>query len=176
MTARRRPARSWTRGTDRGSFTAEFAAGLPAVVLLTLVGLSAVSAVSTRLRCVDAAREAVLAASRGSSGEAAAHRVAPAGATVTVTIDGDTVTAVVRAPVRPLGAALPSLTVGATATAALEPGQPSGGATHPAPEPPVRGAAPGGPVAAVARSPAASLAAMGRFPAGQGGERWAAYR
>ncbi|TBL32707.1 mucin-associated surface protein, partial [Verrucosispora sp. SN26_14.1] len=48
----RRPA-----GRDRGSFTAEMAAGLPALVLLLLVGLTAVNAVSTRAACLDAARE-----------------------------------------------------------------------------------------------------------------------
>lgn len=111
-------------GRDRGSFTAELAAGLPALMFLLLVGLTAVTAVTTRGQCVDAAREAALAASRGAAGAEAGQRVAPAGATVTITVDGDTATATVRAPVRALGARLPVLTVSATAVAAVEPGLP----------------------------------------------------
>jgi hypothetical protein len=81
------------------------------------------------MRCVDAAREAVRAASRGEAdGAAVGLRVAPPGATVTVhggdpagNASGETVTAVVRAPVRPLGRWLPAPTVTATAIAAREP-------------------------------------------------------
>jgi Flp pilus assembly protein TadG len=109
---------------DRGSFTAELAAGLPALMLLLLTGLTAVSAVTTKAQCVDAAREAVLAASRGESGTAAGKRSAPAGATVAVAVDGELVTATVQVPVRALGARLPRITVGATAVAAVEPGTP----------------------------------------------------
>ncbi len=116
MRVRRRP------GRDRGSFTAELAAGLPALVLLLLAGLTAVTAVTAKAHCVDAARDAALAAARGESGVAAGSRSAPAGADVTVAVDGDTVTATVRAPVRALGARLPRLTVEATAVAAVEPG------------------------------------------------------
>ncbi|HEX5598078.1 MAG TPA: TadE family type IV pilus minor pilin [Micromonosporaceae bacterium] len=111
-------------GRDRGSFTAELAAGLPALLLLLLVGLTAVNAVTTKAQCVDAAREAALAAARGEPGTAAGQRSAPAGATVTVRVDGMTVVATVRAPVRALGARLPRLTVAATAVAAIEPGIP----------------------------------------------------
>ncbi|MFG2099544.1 TadE family type IV pilus minor pilin [Micromonospora echinaurantiaca] len=116
---RRRPA-----GYDRGSFTAELAAGLPALVLLLLAGLTAVNAVSTKAGCLDAAREAALAASRGEDGTAAGHRSAPPGAEVSVAIDGERVRATVRAPVRALGARLPRITVVGTAVAAVEPGAP----------------------------------------------------
>ena len=119
MTARRRPGRR--SGRDRGSFTAELAAGLPALMLLLLAGLTAVTAVTTRLQCVDAAREGALAAARGDGGSAVAHRVAPPGATVAEGGGGDTVTVSVRAPVKILGARLPRITVDATATAAREP-------------------------------------------------------
>jgi len=118
-----RLGRAARRG-DRGSFTAELAAGLPALVLLLLVGLTAVTAVGTQLRCVDAAREAALAASRGESGEAAGRRTAPPGATVTVVADGERVRVTVTAPVRPLGARLPAFGVEASAVAAMEPGAP----------------------------------------------------
>ncbi len=107
---------------DRGSFTAELAAGLPALLLLLLAGLTAVNAVTTKAQCVDAAREAALAASRAEDGVTAGVRVAPSGATVSVNFDGDLVTATVWAPVRALGARLPRMTVTATAVAAVEPG------------------------------------------------------
>lgn len=109
-------------GRDRGSYTAELAAGLPALLLLLLAGLTAVNAVTTKAQCVDAAREAALAASRGEPGVAAGARTAPVGATVSVTAKDGTVVATVRAPVRALGARLPRLTVAATAVAAVEPG------------------------------------------------------
>ncbi|MEH1098190.1 TadE family type IV pilus minor pilin [Micromonospora sp. CPCC 205561] len=114
---RRRPA-----GRDRGSFTAELAAGLPALLLLLLTGLSAVNAVGTRAGCLHAAREAALAASRGADGAAAVGGAVPEGAEVTVTVDGRQVVATVRAPVRALGSRLPRISVTATAVAAMEPG------------------------------------------------------
>ncbi|WFE36857.1 TadE family type IV pilus minor pilin [Micromonospora sp. WMMD975] len=100
------------------------AAGLPALVLLLVAGLTAVDAVTTRAGCVDAAREAALAAARGEPGTAAGARYAPAGAEVTVTVAGDRVTASVRAPVRTVGARLPRTTVSGVAVAAVEPGAP----------------------------------------------------
>ncbi|KAB1160990.1 TadE family type IV pilus minor pilin [Micromonospora sp. DT46] len=128
----RRPA-----GRDRGSFTAELAAGLPALLLLLLAGLSAVNAVGTRAGCLHAAREAALAASRGADGAAAASGAAPPGAEVTVIVDGQRVVATVRAPVRALGSRLPRIAVTATAVAALEPGV--AGAAIPAPGAPAGG-------------------------------------
>ncbi|MFE9202683.1 TadE family type IV pilus minor pilin [Micromonospora sp. NPDC007230] len=113
----------WGAG-ERGSFTAELAAGLPALVLLLFVGLTAVNAVTTRAGCLDAAREAALAASRGEPGSAVGTRYAPAGAEISVTATGDQVTATVRAPVRTLGGLLPRITVSGSAVAAVEPGTP----------------------------------------------------
>ncbi|GLH98334.1 hypothetical protein Pa4123_36090 [Phytohabitans aurantiacus] len=107
---------------ERGSFTAELAAGLPALMLLLFVGLTAVGAVTTKAQCVDAAREAALATARGESGVVAGERTGPPDATVTIFVDGDLVVATVRASVRALGAHLPSTTITATATAVLEPG------------------------------------------------------
>jgi Flp pilus assembly protein TadG len=112
--------RRWP-GRDRGSFTAELAAGLPALMLLLLFGLTAVVAVSTRLQCLDAAREGARAASRGEPGPAAAARVAPEGSDVHIAVSGDAVTATVTAPVRLLGGSLPAITVRGSAVAALEP-------------------------------------------------------
>ncbi len=99
--------------------------GLPALVLLLFAGLTAVSAVTTQLRCVDAAREAALAVSRGETAqEAVGGDSAPEGAHVSVTVSGGQAVAIVRAPIRPLGARLPELTVAVTAVAAVEPGVP----------------------------------------------------
>ncbi|MET7467244.1 TadE family type IV pilus minor pilin [Micromonospora sp. NPDC005211] len=109
---------------ERGSFTAEFAAGLPALMLLLVAGLTSVNAVGTRLACVDAAREAALAAARGESGAVAGSRYVPDGAQVAVTVAGDRVTATVRAPVRTFGTRLPRLVVSGEAVAAVEPGAP----------------------------------------------------
>ena len=109
---------------DRGSVTAELATSLPVVVLLLLAGLTGVDAVVTKLRCVDAAREAARAEARGDPGEAAGRRGAPDGATVSVLVEGDTVRAVVRVTARPLGRHLPGFPVQAEAVAAREPGAP----------------------------------------------------
>ena len=106
---------------DRGSVTAEFAVVLPAAVLLLTAGLTAVDAVTTRLACLDAAREAALAGARGESATEAAHRRAPPGATVTTGADGDTFHAEVSAQVSLLGDLLPPFTVTGDAVAAMEP-------------------------------------------------------
>jgi TadE-like protein len=114
--------RRWP-GRDRGSFTAELAAGLPALMVLLLFGLTAVVAVSTKLQCLDAAREGAIAAARGEPGAVAAERVAPPDAAVVVdTAAGEKVTVSVSARVGVLGAHLPVVVVRASAVAAREPG------------------------------------------------------
>ena len=113
--------RRWP-GRDRGSFTAELAAGLPALMVLLLFGLTAVVAVSTKLQCLDAAREGAIAAARGEPGAVAAERVAPPGAAVHVETAGEEVTVSVSARVSVLGAHLPVVVVRASAVAAKEPG------------------------------------------------------
>lgn len=120
----RRSGRDRRAHRDRGSFTAELAAGLPALMLLLFAGLTAVNAVTTKAHCVDAAREAALAAARGESGVAAGQRIAPPGATVSIATAGETVVATVRAPVRAIGGGVPGTTVTATAVAAVEPSTP----------------------------------------------------
>ncbi|MDR7323103.1 MULTISPECIES: TadE family type IV pilus minor pilin [Catenuloplanes] len=109
-------------GADRGAFTAEFAAALPALVLLLGAGLTAVTAVTDRGRCYDAARDAALAAARGESGMDAGAATAPPGATVTVVPEGEHVRAVVTVPVRALGLRIPDITATGEAVAAIEPG------------------------------------------------------
>lgn len=112
------------RTGDRGSATAELAVGLPALMLLLITGVTAVGAVTTRLQCVDAARDAALAAARGEPGAVAGQRSAPEGAEVTVQVSGDLATATVTAPIPLLGSRFPALTVRASAVAAVEPGPP----------------------------------------------------
>lgn len=110
------------RRYDRGMATAEFAVALPALVLILAFSLGAVDATVDKLRCVDAAREAALAASRGGDGLAVGRSEAPAGAIVTVTTDGDHVRVTVAMRTAPLGPRLPSVTVTGAAIASLEPG------------------------------------------------------
>ncbi|SNT57339.1 hypothetical protein SAMN05421812_110123 [Asanoa hainanensis] len=91
------------------------------MALLLFVGVTAVAATQTKLQCADAARDAALAAARGQEGGLSANRTAPDGATITISINGDVVTATVRAPARVVGTRLPPIEVSATAVAAREP-------------------------------------------------------
>lgn len=112
-----------SRRGQAGSATAELAVGLPVLVLLLLAALTAVSAVTTQMRCVDAAREAARAAARGEVDPAAAgRRVAPGGGTVLVRAEGSMVRVTVRATVRPLGRGVGGPTVSGVAVAEREPG------------------------------------------------------
>jgi hypothetical protein len=111
-----------SKASERGSATAELAVSLPALVLLVFVAVSAVSAVRVQLECVDAAREAARAAARGEPGEAAGHRVAPPGASVTLAIHNGIVEATVHTRLHPAGGRLPGFDVSASAVAAVEPG------------------------------------------------------
>ncbi|WP_433793078.1 TadE family type IV pilus minor pilin [Actinoplanes sp. CA-252034] len=108
-------------GRDRGSFTAELAAGLPALVLLLSFGLTAIGAMAAKMQCYDAAREAALADARGEAPATAAAGLIPDGASVRVGGTAETVVAQVSAPVRMLGIDLPGTVVSGDATAAREP-------------------------------------------------------
>jgi hypothetical protein len=109
---------------DRGSATAELAAAMPVFVLLLVFGLTAVHATGTKVRCLAAARDAALAEARGGGGERAGRLVAPPGADVSVSSDGDLARATVSTRVHLFGRRLPVLTVSAEAVAAVEPGVP----------------------------------------------------
>lgn len=91
--------------------------------LVAVFGLAVggVSALSTQVRCVDAAREAARLAARGDESRAvsAARRIAPPTATVEVHREGDWVVASVSAQ----ASFLPGIHIGSRAIAALEPGQ-----------------------------------------------------
>lgn len=99
---------------------------LPLLVAVTLGLVWLLSVGAAQVRVVDAAREAARAAARGDDRAAAvavAERVAPSGSTVTVTFQGDRVTATARGRVDGPGglfAFLPAVTVSADAVALAE--------------------------------------------------------
>ena len=100
---------------DRGTATAELAASLPAVVILLVAGLTALSAVGTHIACIDAARDVALALARG---EPRPNDRLPRGGHVSVSSQADRISVTVTAPV--LGDFLPGLTVNGRAVAAME--------------------------------------------------------
>lgn len=104
----------------------EFAAALPAVLLVLLVVLSAVRVGVDQVRVADAARVAARAAARGDAIDHIAALVdsdAPPGARISVARSGDSVTVVVTAPVGgPAGWIVGSSTLRSTVTASLEQG------------------------------------------------------
>lgn len=117
--------------TDRGSATAELAVSMPVLLVLLFAGLTAVGAATTRLQCVDAAREAALAAARGEPGGEAAAPLTPDDARVSITVDDEAATAHVSAPVPVVGQYLTGWTVTARSVAAVEPGGTAGVPEHP---------------------------------------------
>jgi hypothetical protein len=83
-----------------------------------LLCMSGITAVTTHIRCTDAAREAARLAARGDDGVGTAKTIAPEGAEVQLRHDGQFVVATVAARSR----LLPGLTIAGRAVAALEPG------------------------------------------------------
>ncbi|MCW2541609.1 MAG: hypothetical protein JWN95_3334 [Frankiales bacterium] len=81
--------------------TVELAAAIPALVIVVLVCVAAVSVAQLRVRCADAAREAARAVARGDPGAASRLATAAAGRSVRiVTSAPDTETARVTATIR----------------------------------------------------------------------------
>ena len=111
------------RAGDRGSVTVEAALALCSLVVVLALALAAVSAVAAQLRCVDAAREAARLTARGEQDRAQqlAHRIAPRGAAVVVTVRGDEV--FTRVSANPVPGLLPGIKVAAEAAAVMEPGE-----------------------------------------------------
>lgn len=103
--------------------TAELALVIPAVVLVLALCLSGLGLAIDQVRCVDAARVAARAASRGEPVAAVSDRArqgAPEGSKVTVLRQGQDVLVTVTAPARRLH--LPGLPAArATASAPVEP-------------------------------------------------------
>ncbi|HYZ35399.1 MAG TPA: TadE family type IV pilus minor pilin [Pseudonocardiaceae bacterium] len=106
---------------DQGIVTVEAALALCSLVAVLALMLAAVSAVAAQLRCVDAAREAARLTARGEPdrAEQLTRRIAPRGATIAVTVNGDDVLA--RVSANPVAGLLPGLEVGAEAAAVMEP-------------------------------------------------------
>ncbi len=108
--------------------TAEIAAGFPALVLVLLMAVWAVTIAAGHLRCTDAAREAARAAARGEDLAVVrdvAAEAAPAGADVDVDEIGGTIEVRVSARMSmpgPLGDTLPAPTVSGGSVALAEAG------------------------------------------------------
>jgi Flp pilus assembly protein TadG len=113
------------RSASRGSVTAETAAVLPALMVVLAAALWAIQAVGAQLECVDAARAAARAASRGEPLDQVrdvARAATRPDAQVDVTRDVDTTRVQITVQVRPAwGASLPAVRVSAAATADTEP-------------------------------------------------------
>lgn len=99
--------------------TVEAAIALATLIIVVVCSVGAILAVGQQVRCIDAAREAARLAARGDAARAqeVAARVGPAGASITVRVDGDVAIATVRAE----SALLPLVSTVATAVAAMEP-------------------------------------------------------
>jgi Flp pilus assembly protein TadG len=112
--------------TERGAVTAELAMAIPVLLAVTLGLVWTLSLGAAQVRMVDAAREAARAAARGDDAESALERgreVAPAGARLTMTTQGDKVVVSGAVDVDGIGgvlAVLPSVRLTATAVAARE--------------------------------------------------------
>lgn len=80
--------------------TAEFAAAMPALVVVLVLALALAQRGVDQIRCVDAARVGVRLLARGDAREAvsASRASAPAGAEVTTATSGGRVTVTVTAP------------------------------------------------------------------------------
>jgi len=109
--------------------TAEFAVVLPAIVVVALAGLIAVTLFTMRLRCADAAQIAARLAARGETTAvvvAAAREAAPSGADIDVrTVDGEVSVSVQAAMHLPIvGGMLSGLAVGGSFAEPVEPGPP----------------------------------------------------
>lgn len=108
--------------------TAEIAAAFPALVVVLLMAVWAVTIAAGHLRCTDAAREAARAAARGEEPAVVrqvAAEAAPNGATVEMTEVDGTLEVQVSARMAmpgPLGDTLPAPTVSAHSIALAEAG------------------------------------------------------
>jgi hypothetical protein len=120
------------KGRDRGAVTVEAAIGLSVLVLVLAMVIAAIGAVTAKLRCVDAAREAARQVARGDPELAAeaVHDLAPPGAGLSVSEEDGTIRVEVSADSS--SRFLPGLTTQATAVALKEPNaEPSKPAAEP---------------------------------------------
>jgi Flp pilus assembly protein TadG len=121
MAATSRASPTARAGNDNGMVTVEAAIALCAFVTVLAMTLAGMATVFDQLRCTDAAREAARLVARGEQDEAAdaVGRIAPHGATFTVTDEGDGIVVDVRDPAA--GGLLPGVHVTADAYAVPEP-------------------------------------------------------
>jgi len=117
----RRSTRRVRDRDDRGAVTVEAAIALGSLALVTVVAVGSVAAVTSSVRCMDAARELARLSARGEPerGRTIAAQLAPTGARIDLVTRGDEILAEVSAePVELL-----PVRIGARAVAALEPGE-----------------------------------------------------
>ena len=107
---------------ERGAVTVEAAIALCAVVVVLVLGIGAVGALSSYLRCTDAAREVARLTARGDRprAEQALAQLAPAGAQLAIRTQGDEITVEVTAGA--VSWLLPEIRLHAIAYALAEPG------------------------------------------------------
>jgi hypothetical protein len=107
---------------DAGAVTVEAALALTSLVVVVVLAVGAVLTAAGQLQCIDAAREAARLTARGEPQRArdVAARLAPDGAHVDVTVDGDEVRVQVEAGL--FGGRLGGLRTHARAVAIMEPG------------------------------------------------------
>lgn len=114
------------RRQERGAVTAELALALPVLLAVTVGLVWLLSVGAAQVRTIDAARETARAVARGDDQGAAiqvGQDVAPSGARLSVSNDGETVTVHASAQVRGPGGLfhfLPAVTVEADAIAHAE--------------------------------------------------------
>ncbi|MGW6036732.1 TadE family type IV pilus minor pilin [Gordonia terrae] len=103
---------------ESGMVTVEAAYAIAAIVVTVLIAVGAIAAVTTQIRCTDAAREvARLSAAGDSSAREAARRLVGDAARLSISASDENVVVEVRSEV----AMLPGLTMSARAVAAKEP-------------------------------------------------------
>lgn len=103
---------------EGGMVTVEAAYALTAIVAVLIIGVGAIGAVITEIRCTDAAREVARLAAAGDSGaRAAGARLVGAGAVITISENGERIVVTVTDRVL----SLPGVTMSARAEAVREP-------------------------------------------------------
>ena len=105
----REPVSGEPVGSERGSVAAEFAAVIPAVILILAFGLTSLQLAGQQVRLQDAAADAARILGRGDSQALAAEvaRMAAAGARITTTRPSGLVCVTLAAPApSPVGTAL----------------------------------------------------------------------
>lgn len=116
------------RRSERGAVTAELALALPLLLAVTTGLVWMLTLATAQSRVVDASREAARAVARGDDTGVArdlATRIAPAGARVAVSVEGDRVVVETSARVAGPGglfAVLPGVEVDSRAVTTKEPG------------------------------------------------------